>query len=128
VEKAAQGDEPNPIVVACAHAGYEAVRANNRFMGRKNATSDKPFDKLTKKQRDPHIAIAWDAMSGLSAEMLYYRYDGSEGSWENADPITQLEYMLFIQACVTQMKVCLAIAKGAKKAAEDAETAEDANE
>jgi hypothetical protein len=116
-QKAKLGAEPNPITVACAHAAYEAVRANNRFLGLQGGLTDTPFEKLTGKDRDAAISDAWDVMCGHGPEALYGKYD-HEVVWAAADPAVQMNWVLFVQTCATQMKACFALAQGAQKAVE----------
>lgn len=118
-EKAKLGTEPNPITIACAHAGYEAVRANKRFMGYNGELVDTPFEKLTQKDRDEVISDAWDVMSGHGAEALYGKYDHGGVLWPAADPVVQMNWVLFVQTCATQMKACFALAQAAQQALED---------
>lgn len=116
-QKAKLGTEPNPITIACAHAAYEAVRANNRFLGQQGGLTDTPFEKLTGADRDAVISDAWDVMCGHGPETLYGKY-GYEVVWAAADPAVQMSWVLFVQTCATQMKACFALAQGAQKAVE----------
>lgn len=117
-EKAKLGTEPNPITVACAHAAYEAVRANKRFMGYKGGLTDTPFEQLSTSDRDDAISNAWDVMCGHGPEALYNKYDNDGVLWAAADPVVQMNWVLFVQTCATQMKACFALAQGAQKALE----------
>jgi len=117
-EKAKLGTEPNPITVACAHAAYEAVRANKRFMGYTGELVDTPFEKLGQVDRDEVISDAWDVVCGHGPEALYGKYDNDGVLWNAADPVIQMNWVLFVQTCATQMKACFALAQGAQKAME----------
>jgi len=117
-QKAKLGAEPNPITIACAHAGYEAVRANNRFLGVQGGLTHTPFEKLASTDRDAAISDAWDVMCGHGPEALYGKYDYGGVVWSAADPAVQMNWVLFVQTCATQMKACFALAQGAQKAVE----------
>lgn len=116
--KAQTGAGPNPITVACAHAGYEAVRAIKQFMGRSDDYSEVPFDKLKTTDRGDAISDAWDVMQGQSPQFLYCKYDHGGVLWDAADPVVQMQWVLFAQAVATQMKATFALAQAAKTALE----------
>ena len=113
--KAKTGMEPNPITVACAHAGYEAVRSIKRLYG---DCTGIPFEQLKAADRDVAISDAWDVMSGDGPEALYAKYDHGGVLWSAADPVEQMQWVLFTQTVATQMKATFALAQAAKNALE----------
>ena len=104
--------EGNPIIVACAHAGWEAVRAYRKFC--QDVEGHTAWDALDPAARADIMNDAFMIISGKSPQEIYEKYDHGGMLWEAAFADVKLRYVLFARTVATTLSACSALAQAAQ--------------